>query len=64
VLQQEPGPMAETLRSVHQRGQGILHGLREAGQSIRQDAALDRAYRRFKEASWRWVSSNLDQGGD
>ena len=59
VIQEEPGPMAEVLATVHQRGHKLLHGLAQAGESFRNNPVLLRQYKNFQQRYWRWRGRQL-----
>ena len=63
LLQDEPGPMAEVLQSVHQRGQKPLHGLRGKGESFRNDPLLEKQYDTFRKDYWRWRADDYTGNG-
>lgn len=62
LLQEEAGPMAEALNSVHGKGQKILHGLRESGQSFRNNPVLEKQYNNFRKQYWKWRSNDAGTG--
>lgn len=54
LLQEEPGPMVEIQGTVHQRGQRVLQGLIEDGNSFRNTPGLSNQYNKFRNSYWRW----------
>ena len=54
TLQKEVGSVVEIHETTHQEYKRILHGLRGAGESFRNDKVLASQYRNFKRAYWKW----------
>jgi len=54
ILQKEVGPMAEIHETTHNEYKKVLHGLRGKGESFRNDEVLDKQYKNFKKAYWKW----------
>ena len=59
LLQEEPGPMAEVLASVHRRGQEVLHGLVQQGDGFRNTLNLEKQFNAFRTAYWKWRASQV-----
>lgn len=62
ILQMESGPMVEIHETTHMEYKNILHGLRGNGESFRNDKVLDRQYRNFKRAYWKWRAQEYLKG--
>lgn len=51
--------MAEVLSSVHDKGQKIHHGLRESGESFRNNPILEKQYNNFRKQYWKWRANGV-----
>ncbi|MGG3337943.1 T7SS effector LXG polymorphic toxin [Bacillus subtilis] len=60
LIQEEPGNMLEIPESWHNKYSDILHGLKENGQSFRNDPVLDKQYKSFRRRYWRWRAQQLE----
>lgn len=54
VIQRESGPVVEVRETTHQEYTSVLHGLVAHGGSFRNNPILNRQYRNFKSAYWKW----------
>ena len=54
VIQEENGPVVEIREVTHREYNRVLHGLVGDGRSFRNNPVLDRQYRNFKSAYWKW----------
>ena len=62
ILQKEVGPMVEVHETTHQEYKRILHGLRNSGESFRNDKDLDSQYRNCRRAYWKWRAQQYLKG--
>lgn len=53
VIQEEPGPVAEVNQAVHQKFYRALHGLKEKGESFRNDKSLVRSFDDYRKKHWK-----------
>ncbi|SMF53243.1 HNH/ENDO VII family nuclease [Pseudobacteriovorax antillogorgiicola] len=58
LLQEEPGPMAEIVSSMHKDYHKVLHGLRE--ESFRKNPQLRREYAKFRRNYWKKRAEDFD----
>ena len=63
VLQEENGPVVEIREVTHREYNRTLHGLVGNGGSFRNDPVLDRQYRNFKSAYWKWRARQYMERG-
>jgi len=54
LIQMESGTMVELLESTHEQYHKILHGLVGRGKSFRNNPLLDKQYKNFRRAYWKW----------
>ena len=62
LIQKESGPMVEIREMTHQEYYRILHGLVENGASFRNDPVLEKQYKNFRSAYWRWRAKQYKGG--
>ncbi|KUP32835.1 hypothetical protein AU387_10985 [Bacillus halotolerans] len=60
LIQEEPGNMLEIPESWHNKYSDVLHGLKENGQSFRNDPVLDKQYKSFRRRYWRWRAQQFE----
>ncbi|MCM3159401.1 T7SS effector LXG polymorphic toxin [Bacillus subtilis] len=60
LIQEEPGNMLEIHESWHNKYSDVLHGLKENGQSFRNDPVLDKQYKSFRRRYWRWRAQQFE----
>ncbi len=62
VIQKEAGPMVEIRETTHQEYYRILHGLVGNGASFRNDPLLEKQYKNFRAAYWKWRARQYKGG--
>ncbi|MGM0798599.1 MAG: T7SS effector LXG polymorphic toxin [Bacillota bacterium] len=60
LIQEEPGNMLEIPESWHNKYSDVLHGLKENGQSFRNDPVLDKQYKSFRRRYWKWRAQQFE----
>uniref|UniRef100_UPI00262E6E0F HNH/ENDO VII family nuclease n=1 Tax=uncultured Rummeliibacillus sp. TaxID=762292 RepID=UPI00262E6E0F len=60
LIQDEPGSMVEIPGSLHQQYSKILHGLKENGESFRNDPILKAQYDNFRDRYWKWRAKQYE----
>ncbi|MBD1381550.1 T7SS effector LXG polymorphic toxin [Metabacillus arenae] len=60
LIQEEPGPMVEIPESLHTKYSRVLHGLKEDGESFRNDKELSRQYDSFRRRYWKWRGKQFE----
>ncbi|WP_146551790.1 HNH/ENDO VII family nuclease [Rummeliibacillus sp. SL167] len=60
LLQEEPGSMVEIPGSLHQEYSKILHGLKENGESFRNNLILKAQYNNFRLRYWKWRAKQFE----
>ncbi len=60
LIQEEPGTMVEIPESLHQQYSKILHGLKENGESFRNDPVLKAQYDNFRDRYWKWRAKQFE----
>ncbi|WP_340640550.1 ribonuclease YeeF family protein [Bacillus atrophaeus] len=61
LIQEEPGTMREIPESLHKKYHNILHGLKENGQSFRNNPELSAQYDNFRKRYWKWRAKQFEQ---
>lgn len=54
LTQDEPGTMLEIAEDSHTTYSGLLHGLKEKGESFRNNRILNRQFKNFERQYWTW----------
>jgi len=62
LIQKESGPMVEIRETTHQEYYRILHGLAGNGASFRNDPLLEKQYKNFRTAYWKWRAKQYKGG--
>ncbi|KXZ17924.1 hypothetical protein AXI59_00755 [Bacillus nakamurai] len=60
LIQEEPGTMVEIPESLHKKYHTILHGLKENGESFRNDPILETQYKNFRKRYWKWRAKQFE----
>ncbi|USK68815.1 T7SS effector LXG polymorphic toxin [Peribacillus asahii] len=60
LIQEEPGAMLEIPESLHKKYSKILHGLKENGESFRNDPVLKAQYDNFRSRYWKWRAKQFE----
>ncbi|MGX9950107.1 T7SS effector LXG polymorphic toxin [Bacillus subtilis] len=61
LIQEEPGSMVEVPESLHKKYHNILHGLKENGQSFRNNPELSAQYDSFRKRYWKWRAQQFEK---
>ncbi|MBO2536956.1 HNH/ENDO VII family nuclease [Rummeliibacillus suwonensis] len=60
LIQEEPGTMLEIPESLHKKYSKMLHGLKENGESFRNDPVLKAEYDNFRIRYWKWRAKEFE----
>ena len=60
LIQEEPGTMLEIPESLHKKYSKMLHGLKENGESFRNDPVLKAQYENFRIRYWKWRAKEFE----
>ncbi len=61
LIQEEPGTMVELPKSLHQKYHKVLHGLKENGNSFRNNPDLEKQYNNFRKKYWKWRAKQFEK---